>query len=150
MLALNGMATEVNFISAGGLMKRTNNTVSFYSEITENQLVRSLQTLAKEPLTSMLTRLAVETKLEVLKVQIRDQKSRWGSCSSRKSISLNWRLILMPHALQEHIILHELAHLVHPNHSNRFWELLKSWDPHFEANTRILKTHGSKWINLGR
>jgi len=61
-------------------------------------------------------------------LSVRDQSSRWGSCSSRGAISLNWRLVLMEPALQDYVILHELAHLTEMNHSARFWDLLDTYD----------------------
>jgi len=71
---------------------------------------------------------------------IRNQKTRWGSCSAHKNINLNYRLILFPEALCEHIILHELCHTIHLNHSQDFWKLLKNIDPDCTANKRALKS----------
>jgi len=62
-------------------------------------------------------------------LSVRDQSSRWGSCSSKRTISLNWRLVLIEPHLQDYIILHELAHLSEMNHSKRFWALLDRYDP---------------------
>ena len=62
-------------------------------------------------------------------ISIRNQTSRWGSCSARRCISLNWRLILLRPELQDYIILHELAHLTEMNHGKGFWELLDQYDP---------------------
>ena len=118
--------------------------------ITDAQLIRKLQILAKEPLSRHLLKLAAEVGVKVASIHIRDQRSRWGSCSGRKSISLNWRLILMPHALQRHILLHELAHIPHPNHSKRFWDCLQEWDPDTSLHRETLRKHGSRWIALGR
>lgn len=140
---------SVVFQNSGGLMNLGENMISFYPGISENQLSRKLQDLAKAPLSSLLMKLAGEHELEVAKVQVRNQRSRWGSCSGNHSISLNWRLILMPHNLQSHIMLHELAHLVHPNHSSRFWALLEHWDPGFHYNKAKLQKEGGKWIRLG-
>ena len=56
----------------------------------------------------------------------------------------------MPPDLQNHIILHELAHLVHMNHSHAFWDLLASWDPQSETNQKSLKRLGKDWIRLAQ
>lgn len=89
------------------------------------------------------------------KFSVRDQNSRWGSCSSDRSISLNWRLILLPPDLQDYVILHELAHLKELNHSKRYWDLLERYDPdcvrhesELDAITPALMRVGRKKIPL--
>lgn len=76
------------------------------------------------------------------KVLIRNQKSRWGSCNSRREIRLNWRLVLMPDDVMDYIIIHELCHLKHMNHSNSFWSLVHKLDPDFQVSKEWLKENG--------
>lgn len=76
------------------------------------------------------------------KILIRNQKSRWGSCNSRKEIRLNWRLVLMPDYVMDYIIIHELCHLKHMNHSNSFWSLVHKLDPDFKKSKEWLKENG--------
>lgn len=83
-------------------------------------------------------------------VQIRDQRSRWGSCSETGGISLNWRLILLPSRLQDHIILHELAHLRHFDHSAAFYKLLARLDPHSEKHSDELSDWSFRLMGLAR
>ncbi len=66
-----------------------------------------------------------------LRVSVRNQRSRWGSCSRRGTISLNWRLIQAPVSVRDYIILHELAHRRHMNHSRRFWEEVERLCPDY-------------------
>jgi predicted metal-dependent hydrolase len=73
------------------------------------------------------------------KVSIRSQKSRWGSCSSRGTLSFNWRLMMVPPEVLDYVILHELTHLREPNHSKRFWEKLASLDPEYKIHRHWLK-----------
>jgi len=70
---------------------------------------------------------------------VRNQCSRWGSCSSRGRVSLNWRLVLASPGAQDYVILHELAHLREMNHSKRFWELLDAYDPDRRRHEAELK-----------
>jgi predicted metal-dependent hydrolase len=78
----------------------------------------------------------------VRRVSIRNQRSRWGSCSARGTISLNWRLIQVPPAVRDYLILHELAHLKHPNHSARFWRRVAELCPHYRESDAWLKQQG--------
>ncbi len=65
------------------------------------------------------------------RVHIRDQKTRWGSCSPRGTISINWRLLLAPLEILDYVVVHELCHLLHPNHSPRFWREVERVLPHY-------------------
>ncbi len=84
------------------------------------------------------------------KLSVRDQSSRWGSCSSNGDISLNWRLILLDPTLQDYVILHELAHLTELNHSQRFWRLLESYDPERKAHEAALDDLTAEIMRVGR
>lgn len=88
-------------------------------------LIRS----GKEYLPEFLEEVAAQVGIEFKKVQIRLQKGRWGSCSTRGTISLNARLLLLPNHLLQYILLHELAHVRHPNHSQAYWDFLQTLDP---------------------
>ena len=81
---------------------------------------------------------------------VRDQASRWGSCSSKKCISLNWRLVLIEPELQDYVILHELAHLTEMNHSKRFWDLLDSYDPLRPEHESAMKEVAGTIMRVGR
>lgn len=78
---------------------------------------------------------------DVMRVTIRDQRSRWGSCSSRHNISLNWRLIQAPDWVSDYVVYHELSHLKHMDHSKKFWELVATYLPRYEEAERWLKAH---------
>lgn len=91
-----------------------------------SSLVRQL---AGKAIKQRVAVLAQGIGLQPGRVSVRDQSSRWGSCSCRNNISLNWRLILLAPELQDYVIMHELAHLTELNHSRRFWQLLDHYDP---------------------
>jgi predicted metal-dependent hydrolase len=76
---------------------------------------------------------------DLSRVSIRDSRTRWGSCSSRNAISLNWRLIMAPDWVSDYVIFHELAHLTHMNHSKRFWQLVESYFPRYQLAEKWLK-----------
>jgi hypothetical protein len=87
--------------------------------------------------------LATATGSEIKRVVIRSQRSRWGSCSARGTISLNWRLIQAPDFVRDYIIYHELAHRREMNHSARFWSRVEMLCPAWRAAERWLKHEGS-------
>ena len=72
-------------------------------------------------------------------VRFRNQKTRWGSCSSRGSIQINWRLIAAPITVIDYILIHELSHLKHMNHSEDFWNLVRHHCPSFEDSEKWLE-----------
>lgn len=76
-----------------------------------------------------LEKISLETGLCFKAIQIRSQKTRWGSCSSRGTISLNCKLLFLPPHLVNYIMIHELCHTVHLNHSLQFWSFLSSFEP---------------------
>jgi predicted metal-dependent hydrolase len=78
----------------------------------------------------------------VSKVSVRSQRSRWGACSSRGSITLNWRLLQMPREVCDYVILHELMHRRQPNHSRKFWREVASVCPEWQQAERWLRKNG--------
>jgi len=72
------------------------------------------------------------------KLTIRGQRSRWGSCSGRGTVSLNWRLMMVPGALADYVVVHELCHLRHMNHSRCFWAMVGSAIPDYRHRRRSL------------
>jgi hypothetical protein len=103
-----------------------------------------LRRLATLELPARVLALAVEAGLEVKRVTIRDQRSRWGSCSRHGAISLNWRLVQMPEAVRDYVIWHELMHRRELNHSPRFWRHVAAVCPDFEPARRWLHAHGEE------
>lgn len=80
------------------------------------------------------------------RVSIRNQSSRFGSCSSTNNLSFNWQIILFSRLLYLHILLHELTHTIHHNHSPRFWHQLGLYDPEYLLHRRWLKTEAQKFL----
>ncbi len=103
---------------------------------------RHLRRLATVELPPRVFHFAQQHGLSVQRVTVRDQKSRWGSCSRRGTVSLNWRLVQAPGFVTDYIILHELMHLRQMNHSRKFWQEVEQVCPEFRAAEKWLKTHG--------
>ncbi len=80
--------------------------------------------------------------LTVARVAVRNHRSRWGACSARGVITLNWRLVQMPAIVSDYILWHELMHLKHPNHSSRFWRAVDAVCPVWRDAERWLRRHG--------
>jgi hypothetical protein len=104
---------------------------------------RHLWRLAARELPPRVHELASRHGLEVRRVSIRNQRSRWGSCSRRGTISLNWRILHAPEAVLEYLILHELMHLRHMNHSTRYWQAVERACPGYRKAEDWLKRHSA-------
>ena len=98
--------------------------------------------LAEQELPARCSELARLHAVDIVGVQVRDQRSRWGACSPRRAITLNWRLLQMPPAVSDYVMLHELAHVRHPNHSRRFWREVERLCPAWRESERWLRRHG--------
>ena len=98
-----------------------------------------LRRLAGQELPARVLELAAEHGINVTRITVRNQKSRWGSCSRRGTISLNWRLIQSPDFVRDYIILHELAHRRQMNHSEKFWQEVARLCPDYQSAERWLK-----------
>ncbi len=97
---------------------------------------------AKEYLISKAKELSKIHSLPYEKTYIRDQKTKWGTCSSQKNIGLNWKLIKMPQDIIEYVICHELAHLKEMNHSKRFRAVVESLYPNYKSAEKWMKKYG--------
>ncbi len=80
------------------------------------------------------------------RITIRSQKTRWGSCSSKGTLSFNWRLMLAPPAILDYVVVHELCHLTHMNHSADFWRAVEAVFPDYRNARKWLKEHGNELV----
>lgn len=96
-----------------------------------------LRQKAEQVLAPRLHGLSQELNLPYESLTIRGQKTRWGSCSSCKAINLNFKLIFLPTELVRHIMIHELCHTVHLNHSRKFWQLVARHDPQWRTHHQV-------------
>jgi hypothetical protein len=104
---------------------------------------RHLWRLAANELPPKVLEYAALHQLPVRRITVRNQRSRWGSCSRRGTISLNWRLIQTPAFVRDYLVVHEIMHLKEMNHSSRFWREVERACPDYEAAEQWLKRHSS-------
>jgi predicted metal-dependent hydrolase len=100
-----------------------------------------MRAVAAAELPARCRELAESAGIRIGRVSVRDQRSRWGACSSRGTITLNWRLAQVPPGVRDYIIWHELAHITVPNHSRRFWRLVETLCPAWREHEHWLKAH---------
>ena len=117
--------------------------------------LRWLQAEALADLTSSTRKLAGQVDRDVAQVRIGDPRGRWGSCAAPRPgdgahIAYNWRLMLAPAFVRDNVVAHEVAHLVHHNHSAAFHALHHSLDPNTPATKRWLARHGAALHWVGR
>lgn len=84
--------------------------------------------------------LASKMQVKYGTITIREQKSRWGSCSPQNNLNYNWKLIFYPPAVVDYVIIHELSHTVHHNHSSRFYSMVEKFCPDYRSLRRQLKS----------
>jgi len=76
------------------------------------------------------------------RLTLRDQRSRWGSCSSKGALSFNWRLVLAPHDVLDYVVVHEVCHLVEHHHGPEFWRLVERRRPNYRESKEWLDNYG--------
>lgn len=107
-------------------------------------LKQALSRLALERIRAQLNEYAPRLGVRFGRVAIRDQKTRWGSCSAKHNLNFNWKLIMAPPQALNYVVVHELCHLIEFNHSPRFWRLVESQMPEYESWKKWLKAHGAE------
>ncbi|HXE00900.1 MAG TPA: SprT family zinc-dependent metalloprotease [Hyphomicrobium sp.] len=122
--------------------KRPHILVPGAKEFAANRIVRWLFDEARRDLEVSVTRHARLLSLKAKNIVVRDQTSRWGSCSTTGALSFSWRLVLAPPFVLDYVAAHEVAHLAEMNHGPRFWALVKKIRPDFETAKQWLQMLG--------
>lgn len=110
-------------------------------------VMKALRARALADFTARVARDAAHLGRPMPEVRLTNARTRWGSCSAR-AIRLNWRLAMLPEALVDYVVAHEVAHLVHMNHSPAFWAVVESLDPTAQAARRQLRELGQNLPEL--
>lgn len=80
------------------------------------------------------------------KLELRNQRTRWASCSPQRTLSFNWRLMMAPDDVIDYVVIHELTHLREQNHTRRFWNIVQQFDPEYETHVEWLTENSSQLI----
>jgi predicted metal-dependent hydrolase len=104
------------------------------------------RTAARELVSTLADEQSERIGVEYRRIRIGGQRTLWGSCSPRGTLSFNWRLALAPLEVLDYVVVHELCHLGVPNHSRRFWELVERHRPHWRQQRDWLRDYGPELL----
>jgi len=118
--------------------------------IEDTSVKRALETLyrrkAREVFEERADHFAEQMGVEYEQIEIRNQRTKWGSCSTTGTLGLNWRLMMAPREIVDYIVIHELAHLRESNHTDSFWSLVAEHDPAYESHATWLEENSTQLI----
>lgn len=137
---------QVGVCLSGGYLRATIRP----TEQNESQELRIQQYLqnwyrsrALERLQDKTHRYAKQIGVSPAGISVRNFKSRWGSCDKKGEVVFNWNIIKAPHSIVDYVVIHELCHLIHPNHSKDFWELVGRHDASYPEHRQWLRKTGA-------
>ncbi|MTI70908.1 MAG: M48 family metallopeptidase [Firmicutes bacterium] len=130
-------------------IKLHNEKLNIYTYTTDKIILKeALKKWYKEKalilLTNRINKYIFKINRPVRKIKVKEQKSRWGSCSSKGDLYFNYKIIMAPIEIIDYIVVHELCHLVHLNHSKRYWGLVKNVLPDYKKHRQWLKENGKE------
>lgn len=108
------------------------------------QLVSWYRSRAKMKINELINIHKKHLDVEPNNIVIKKQKKRWGSCSGKKNLNFNWKIIMAPQKVIEYLVVHELVHLIHPNHSKDFWQTVAEYIPDYEEKKEWLRINGRR------
>lgn len=119
--------------------------VSFSSEkeVIKEAIIRWYREQAREILTDKIAYFQKFVGKPVGEIRIKEQKSRWGSCSGKGNLNFNWKIIMAPDEIIDYLVVHELCHLLHMNHSKEFWGSVEAILPDYKIREKWLKKNGT-------
>ena len=118
--------------------------------VEQTSVQRALETLyrrkAREYFETQADEFAQEMSVKYERIEVRNQRTKWGSCSTSGTLSLNWRLMMAPTSVIDSIVIHELAHLREQNHTDAFWSIVAEHDPDYEDHHYWLEEHSAQLV----
>jgi predicted metal-dependent hydrolase len=103
--------------------------------------IKEYKKQAKKVFKLRLDEISQKTEINYKKLKLSSAKKRWGSCSAKGNINVNWRLLLTEDSLIDYVLLHELTHIKHLNHSKRFWKFVEKHDPDYKKKRKRLQDY---------
>lgn len=113
------------------------------------RIEKFLKNLSLESLTTLSHEKAAKVGKSVSGVRVRDTKTRWGSCAHDGALSYSWRLIFAPRLAMDYVVAHEIAHLVHLNHSRAFWDVCRELSEDYVEGEYWMRNHGFELMRFG-
>lgn len=118
--------------------------------VNQTSIQRGLEALyrreARKYFETRAEELAEEMDVEYEQIEVRNQRTKWGSCSTSGTLSLNWRLMMAPTSVIDSILIHELTHLREQNHSDAFWSIVAEYDPDYQDHHQWLEEHSPRLV----
>ena len=137
---------QVGVCLSGGYLRATIRPTE-HNESQELRIQQYLQnwyrSRALERLQDKTHRYAKQIGVSPAGISVRNFKSRWGSCDKKREVVFNWNIIKAPHSIVDYVVIHELCHLIHPNHSKVFWELVGRHDASYPEHRQWLRKTGA-------
>ena len=129
----------------------TENSIRLRKSTVEQSSVKQVlenfyRSKAREYLTERIDHYAQEMGVEYERLELRNQRTRWGSCSTGGTISLNWRLVMASSEVIDYLVVHELVHLTEQNHGREFWKLVREQIPDYKEKAEWLEKNSTKLI----
>lgn len=116
----------------------------YQTEAIREILEKGLKRKARDVFQTKLKTFSIQMGVSYNSFRLKEQRTRWGSCSSKGNINLNWRVILAPEQIVDYLIIHELAHLKQMNHSSDFWEIVSQYCPDYAVSRQWLRVNGER------
>ena len=137
---------QVGVCLSGGYLKATIRPTELDEHLTlriQQYLQNWYRIRALERLQDKTNRYAQQIGVSPAGISVRNFKSRWGSCDKKGEVVFNWNIIKAPHSIVDYVVIHELCHLIHPNHSKDFWQLVGRFDTDYPGHRQWLKERGT-------
>ncbi len=118
--------------------------------VEQTSIKRALEALyrrkARELFEDRADHFASEMEVEYDKIEVRNQRTKWGSCSTTGTLGLNWRLMMAPSDVVDYVVIHEVAHLQEQNHTDEFWSLVAEYAPGYQEQAHWLEENGTRLV----